>query len=326
MTLGQEFSTYAVMLHEDEQRLGEAIARSARSTWGHRHRHRHQHRHVYSRLAIGHLPGFPTSPLEPAPTSSRRPRIAAPSSSCREFPEAHAASKLSQTYHDLRLPVQRPQAGFSEIHLPPRAAGRRSCLAGQSHHPPVMVNQIAFEVIGNDVTITMAAESGQLQLNAFQNPSSPTASSRHRAPGRRLPHPHRPLRPGHHRQPGTAGRARAHLGRPGHRPQSPHRLRERHPRRPGALRRRPRRRRTGARNGPDGSGNPGKVLQPDVLTAPAHGPEPGGPGWGRRLPGRPGGAPAKPVLAETAAGSGRIARRQPAQPAEKPFSGPHGLP
>jgi aspartate ammonia-lyase len=57
---------------------------------------------------------------------------------------------------------------LNEIRLPPRAAGS-SIMPGKVNPViPEVVNQIAFEVIGNDVTITMAAEGGQLQLNAFE--------------------------------------------------------------------------------------------------------------------------------------------------------------
>ena len=61
-----------------------------------------------------------------------------------------------------------PQAGFGDIKLPPRQAGS-SIMPGKVNPViPEVMNQVAFEVIGNDVTITMAAEAGQLQLNAFE--------------------------------------------------------------------------------------------------------------------------------------------------------------
>ena len=78
------------------------------------------------------------------------------------------ACKLSKTCHDLRLLSSGPQAGFGDILLPARQAGS-SIMPGKVNPViPEVVNQIAFEVIGNDVTITMAAEAGQLQLNAFE--------------------------------------------------------------------------------------------------------------------------------------------------------------
>jgi aspartate ammonia-lyase len=78
------------------------------------------------------------------------------------------AVKLSKVCNDLRLLSSGPRAGFNEINLPPRQAGS-SIMPGKVNPViPEVVNQIAFEVIGNDVTITMAAEAGQLQLNAFE--------------------------------------------------------------------------------------------------------------------------------------------------------------
>ncbi|MFZ5462447.1 MAG: lyase family protein, partial [Pseudomonadota bacterium] len=78
------------------------------------------------------------------------------------------AVKLSKTCNDLRLLSSGPQAGLHEINLPPRAAGS-SIMPGKVNPViPEVFNQIAFEVVGNDVTISMASEAGQLQLNAFE--------------------------------------------------------------------------------------------------------------------------------------------------------------
>jgi aspartate ammonia-lyase len=78
------------------------------------------------------------------------------------------AAKLSKTCNDLRLLSSGPQAGFGEINLPARAAGSSIMPGKVNPIIPEVVNQIAFEVIGNDITITMASEAGQLQLNAFE--------------------------------------------------------------------------------------------------------------------------------------------------------------
>jgi aspartate ammonia-lyase len=78
------------------------------------------------------------------------------------------ACKLSKTCNDLRLLSSGPQAGFGDIRLPARQAGS-SIMPGKVNPViPEVMNQVAFEVIGNDVTITMASEAGQLQLNAFE--------------------------------------------------------------------------------------------------------------------------------------------------------------
>ncbi len=78
------------------------------------------------------------------------------------------AVKLSKICNDLRLLSSGPRAGLGEINLPPRQAGS-SIMPGKVNPViPEVVNQIAFEVIGNDVTVSFAAEAGQLQLNAFE--------------------------------------------------------------------------------------------------------------------------------------------------------------
>jgi aspartate ammonia-lyase len=77
------------------------------------------------------------------------------------------AMKLSKICNDLRLLASGPQAGLSEIALPPRQAGS-SIMPGKVNPViPEVVNEVAFVVAGADVTLTMAAEAGQLQLNAF---------------------------------------------------------------------------------------------------------------------------------------------------------------
>ena len=78
------------------------------------------------------------------------------------------AVKLSKICNDLRLLSSGPRAGLGEINLPPVQAGS-SIMPGKVNPViPEVVNQIAFEVIGNDVAVTLAAEGGQLQLNAFE--------------------------------------------------------------------------------------------------------------------------------------------------------------
>ena len=78
------------------------------------------------------------------------------------------AMKLSKICNDLRLLSSGPQAGLGEITLPPRQAGS-SIMPGKVNPViPEAVNQVAFVVAGGDMTLTMAAEAGQLQLNAFE--------------------------------------------------------------------------------------------------------------------------------------------------------------
>lgn len=78
------------------------------------------------------------------------------------------AVRQSKIASDLRLLSSGPRAGFNEINLPEQQAGS-SIMPGKVNPViPEVINQIAFTVIGNDLTVTLAAEGGQLQLNAFE--------------------------------------------------------------------------------------------------------------------------------------------------------------
>jgi aspartate ammonia-lyase len=168
MTLGQEFSTYAVMIEEDEARLREARALIQEVNLG--------------ATAIGtgiNAPaGYADLACKYLAEESRIPVVKA-----KNLVEAtqdtgafvqlsgvlkRVATKLSKTCNDLRLLSSGPQAGFGDIRLPARQAGS-SIMPGKVNPViPEVMNQVAFEVIGNDVTVTMASEAGQLQLNAFE--------------------------------------------------------------------------------------------------------------------------------------------------------------
>ncbi|MCD6041882.1 MAG: aspA [Burkholderiales bacterium] len=168
MTLGQEFSTYAVMLGEDEQRLREAGSLIREVNLG--------------ATAIG--TGINAHP-DYAPLVTRRlseisampfivsPNLVEATQDAGAFVQLsgvlkRVAVKLSKTCNDLRLLSSGPRAGIGEINLPAVQAGS-SIMPGKVNPViPEVVNQIAFEVIGNDITVTMAAEAGQLQLNAFE--------------------------------------------------------------------------------------------------------------------------------------------------------------
>jgi aspartate ammonia-lyase len=78
------------------------------------------------------------------------------------------AVKLSKICNDLRLLNSGPRAGFGEIKLPAVQAGS-SIMPGKVNPViPEVINQAAYQVIGNDLTVTLAAEAGQLQLNAME--------------------------------------------------------------------------------------------------------------------------------------------------------------
>lgn len=78
------------------------------------------------------------------------------------------AVKISKICNDLRLLSSGPRAGFNEINLPPMQPGS-SIMPGKVNPViPEVVNQIAYQVIGADLTVTLAAENGQLELNVME--------------------------------------------------------------------------------------------------------------------------------------------------------------
>ena len=168
MTLGQEFSTYAVMLEEDEQRLKEAalliheinLGATAIGTGITAHPR-------YAMLACRRLADITGVHLITAANLVEATQDAGAFVQLSGVLK-RVAVKLSKTCNDLRLLSSGPRAGFSEINLPAVQAGS-SIMPGKVNPViPEVVNQIAFEVIGNDVTVSFAAEAGQLQLNAFE--------------------------------------------------------------------------------------------------------------------------------------------------------------
>ena len=180
------------------------------------------------------------------------------------------AVKLSKICNDLRLLSSGPRAGLGEINLPPVQAGS-SIMPGKVNPViPEVVNQIAFEVIGNDVTVTMAAEGGQLQLNAFEpiiaHSLFKSIASPRRQPAARCS---RALRRGHHRQPrARAPRSSDESDRPRHRAQPVHRLRARERDRPGGARHRQASLRPGPGKALMTREQLDEVMRPEVLTQP----------------------------------------------------------
>src|SRR5258708_39665143 len=88
------------------------------------------------------------------------------------------AVKLSKICNDLRLLSSGPRAGLGEINLPPMQPGS-SIMPGKVNPViPEMVNQVCFDIIGGDLTVTIAAEAGPLRLTAIQPllPHSPFKS------------------------------------------------------------------------------------------------------------------------------------------------------
>jgi aspartate ammonia-lyase len=167
MTLGQELRVYAVMLDEDIQRLEEAslllheinFGGTAIGTGITASR-------SYADTAQRNLARITELPLVPAldliEATQDTGALVSFSATLKRI-----AVKLSKTCNDLRLLSSGPRAGFGELLLPPVQAGS-SLMPGKVNPViPEVVSQVAFEVVGHDVTVTMAAEAGQLQLNAF---------------------------------------------------------------------------------------------------------------------------------------------------------------
>lgn len=168
MTLGQEFSTFAVMLEEDQARLLEAGALIEEINLGATAIGTGINSHPgYAPLVCKHLVQLSGVHVKTAEN------LVEATQDCGSFVQLSGvmkriAVKLSKVCNDLRLLSSGPRAGFGEINLPAVQAGS-SIMPGKVNPViPEVVNQIAFEVIGNDVTVTMAAEAGQLQLNAFE--------------------------------------------------------------------------------------------------------------------------------------------------------------
>lgn len=168
MTLGQEFSTYAVMLEEDQQRLREGalliqeinLGATAIGTGINAHPE-------YASLARKYL--SEVTGIEYITAGN----LVEATQDVGAFVQLsgvlkRVAVKLSKICNDLRLLSSGPRTGLNEINLPAVQAGS-SIMPGKVNPViPEVVNQIAFLVIGNDVTVSFAAEGGQLQLNAFE--------------------------------------------------------------------------------------------------------------------------------------------------------------
>ncbi len=168
MTLGQEMQAYGHTMLEDVERLRETQALLREINMG--------------ATAIGTgitaPPGYAERVRAHLAALTELPLITAP-----DLVEATAdtgvfvqlsgvlkrcAVKLSKICNDLRLLSSGPRAGLNEINLPAMQPGS-SIMPGKVNPViPEVVNQVCFDVIGGDVTVTIAAEAGQLQLNVFE--------------------------------------------------------------------------------------------------------------------------------------------------------------
>ncbi|ALA67432.1 aspartate ammonia-lyase [Corynebacterium lactis] len=168
MTLGQAFHAFANNLEEEQESLTRASDRLLEINLG--------------ATAIGTGVNAPSGYRE-AVTQALREVSGFNVTSAKDLIEAtsdtgayvsvHAslkrtAMKLSKMCNDLRLLASGPRAGLNEINLPERAAGSSIMPAKVNPVIPEVVNQACFKVFGNDVTLTWAAEAGQLQLNVME--------------------------------------------------------------------------------------------------------------------------------------------------------------
>ncbi len=168
MTLGQEFHAWAVTLREEvknirrcqelllEINLGATAIGTGLNTPP-----------EYSALAVRRLAEITGYPFLQAED------LIEATSDCGAYVMLHGALKrlavkLSKICNDLRLLSSGPRAGLNEINLPQLQAGSSIMPAKVNPVLPEVVNQVCFKVVGNDVTITLAAEAGQLQLNVME--------------------------------------------------------------------------------------------------------------------------------------------------------------
>lgn len=168
MTLGQEFEAFAVTLGEDIDRLHEACTLLCEVNLGGTAIGTGLNAHPdYSALAIRHLAKVSGKPLVPASNlieaTSDMGAFVFFSGMLKRL-----AIKLSKLANDLRLLSSGPRTGLGEIHLPAVQPGS-SIMPGKVNPViPEAVNQTAFQVIASDLAVTLAAEAGQLQLNAME--------------------------------------------------------------------------------------------------------------------------------------------------------------
>ncbi len=168
MTLGQEISAWAETLREEVERLdvnvrlfhevnlgGTAIGTGLNAD------------PRYATRAVAHLAQLSGMPITLAKdlveATQDTGSFVMYASSLKRL-----AVKLSKISNDLRLLSSGPRAGIGELKLPAVQPGSTIMPGKVNPVIPEVVNQVCFKVIGNDLVVTLAAEGGQLQLNAFE--------------------------------------------------------------------------------------------------------------------------------------------------------------
>jgi aspartate ammonia-lyase len=168
MTLGQEFKAFAATLREDVARLGELATFFAEVNLG----------GTAIGTGINTDPKYQTIVVQELADLSGLPLVPAANliEACWDTGAfvlfsgmlKRTATKLSKICNDLRLLSSGPRGGLNEINLPALQPGSSIMPGKVNPVAPELVNQIAFQVIGADLTVTLAAEAGQLQLNVME--------------------------------------------------------------------------------------------------------------------------------------------------------------
>ena len=168
MTLGQEFHAYATMIATARDRLVDAARLLLRVNQG----------ATAIGTGINSPPGFAEAVVKRLQETSGLPVRGAgdlieATQDAGEYVQLsatlkRAAVQISKICNDLRILSSGPRCGLGEIRLPSLQPGS-SIMPGKVNPViPEMVNQVCYQVIGNDVTVTMAAEAGALELNAME--------------------------------------------------------------------------------------------------------------------------------------------------------------
>jgi aspartate ammonia-lyase len=168
MTLGQEFKVYGDLMREEIRQLTRAAALLLEVNLGATAIGTGLNTpDGYARCAVANLAQVTGLPVVLAEN------LIEATSDTGAYVSMHAAIKrvavkLSKICNDLRLLSSGPRTGLGEINLPELQAGSSIMPAKVNPVLPEVVNQVCFKVIGNDVTVSMAAEAGQLQLNVME--------------------------------------------------------------------------------------------------------------------------------------------------------------
>jgi aspartate ammonia-lyase len=168
MTVGQEFHAFGASLDSEIELLREAEKHLYAVNMGATAIGTGLNAPVgYAQRVAGHLAKLTGKPIVPAPdmlaATWDQQGFVVYSSALKSV-----AIKLSKIAGDLILLTSGPRAGLAEINLPALQPGS-SIMPGKVNPViPELVNLVAFRVMGNDYAVTLAAHTGQLQLNAYE--------------------------------------------------------------------------------------------------------------------------------------------------------------